>query len=101
MARLAVELREKLFGGLPRQPEINGIGTQFDLLAPPNLPAGPEMDACEKPLVLPCLEDALAGEMGQIHRTASTVRKGDPDSVVGQRTNGNRPDHDFSTRLTL
>jgi hypothetical protein len=48
MARLVLELPEKLFGGLPRQPEINGIGAQFDLLAPPNLPARAEMDACKK-----------------------------------------------------
>jgi hypothetical protein len=64
MTRLTFELGEKLFGGFPRQPEINGIGTQLELLAPPNLPAGAQMDACEKLLVLPCLEDALAGEIG-------------------------------------
>jgi hypothetical protein len=64
MARLTLEVREKLFGGFPRQPEINGIGTQLDLLAPPNLPAGAQVDACEKLLVLPRLEDALAGEIG-------------------------------------
>jgi hypothetical protein len=96
MARLAVELREKLRGGFPRQPEIYGIGAQLDLLAPPNLPAGAKMDACEKPLVIPCLEDALAHEIGQVHSTVCAVRKRDPDSVIGQRTNRNRPNHNVT-----
>jgi ABC-2 type transport system ATP-binding protein len=47
MVRLALELREKLFGRFPSQPEINGIGTQLDLLTPPDLPAGAEIDACK------------------------------------------------------
>lgn len=95
MAGLALELREKLCGGLPRQPEINGIGAQSDLLAPPNLPARAEMDACKKPLVAPCLEDALGREIGQVHGTVSAVRKHHPESVVGQRANRNRPNHNL------
>jgi hypothetical protein len=78
---------EDFLGGFSGKPQADSIWTQLDFIIPPDLPAWAKVSLREKLIGLPCIEDTVGCEVGQIRPAFGSIGKSNLDSVGGKGTN--------------